>query len=244
MLKFSVVIPIYNEEESIRPLYFSLRNVMGKLGQSYEIIFVNDGSNDKTIEVLYSIDTESTNLVIVDLEKHSGKSQAMQSGFDTAQGELIITIDGDMQYDPNDIPRLLEKMREGNDAVCGWRYKRMDPWIKKISSKIAVTVRRLITGERLHDPACNLAIFKKEILRNVYLSNGMHRFLMLIVLKLGYTVAEVKVSHRPRRFGESKYNIRNRLFQGIVNLVDLSLFDIRQLIKRKLEHEIGEIINK
>lgn len=238
------MIPIYNEEESIRPLYFSLRNVMDKLGQSYEIIFVNDGSNDKTLEILCSIDAESTNLVTVDLKKHSGKSQAMQSGFDTAQGELIITMDGDMQYDPNDIPWLLEKVREGNDAVCGWRYKRKGPWIKKISSKIAVTVRRLITGERLHDPACNLAIFKKKILKNVYLSKGMHRFLMLIVLKLGYKVGEVKIKHHPRRFGKSKYNIRNRLFQGIVDLVRLSLFDIHQLIKRKSECKISYIIRK
>ncbi len=235
MLKFSVVIPIYNEEGSIRQICFSLKNAMDKLGRPYEIIFVNDGSDDKSLSVLNSVDLRLPDLVVVNLKKHSGKSQAMQAGFDTAQGELIITIDGDMQYEPNDILRLLEKMEEGYDAVCGWRYKRNDPWIKKISSKIAVTARRHITGERLHDPACNLAIFKKDVLKNIYLSKGMHRFIMLIVFKLGYKVGEVKVGHCQRRFGESKYNIHNRLFEGIIDLALLSLFDIRQLIKQKAE---------
>ncbi len=232
-MKYSVIIPVFNEEDSVIPLYNSLNEVMSKLDGSYEIIFINDGSNDKTLEALSNINVESTNSVIVDLKKHSGKSQAMQAGFDTAQGELIITMDGDMQHDPDDILQLVEKMREGYDAICGWRYKRKDPWIKKISSKIAITVRRLITRERLHDPACNLAIFKKEILRNVYLSRGMHRFIMFIVLKLGYTVAEVKVNHRLRRFGESKYNIHNRLFEGIIDLVIPFLFDMHKLMRRE-----------
>ncbi len=226
-MKYSVIIPIFNEEDSIIPLYNSINEVMSRIGGQYEIIFVNDGSNDKTFETLSIMGLKETNLIIVNLEKNSGQAPALQVGFDKAKGELIITIDGDMQYDPNDIPRLLNKLAEGYDAVCGWRYERMDSRIKKISAKVAVTVRRLITAEKFHDPGCALTVFKKDVLKNIYLSKGMHVFFSFILLKFGYSVAEIKVKHYPRRFGKSKYNIHNRLFQGIINLARLCIFDLK-----------------
>lgn len=233
MLKFSIVIPIYNEEETVVPLYLSLKRVMDRMEQSYEIIFVNDGSTDNSLGVLNSIDSKPANLIIVNLNKHSGQSAALQAGFDIAEGELIITMDGDLQNDPEDIPKLLEKMKEGFDVVCGWRYNRIDPFSKVFPSKIASTFLRIITRENIHDFGCTLRIFKKEILKNVYLSGGMHRFFVLIMFKLGYKIGEVKVKHYPRRFGCSKYNISNRLLQCLIDSMRILLFDIKKLMKRK-----------
>ena len=246
-MKFSIVIPIYNEEETIIPLYSSLRHAMKKMGQFYEIIFINDGSTDSSLDMLKSINLESAHLVhlvIVNLNKHSGQSIAMQAGFDTAGGELIITMDGDSQNDPEDIPKLLNKMNEGYDIVCGWRYNRRDSWSKVFISKIASAMFRIITKENIHDFGCTLRIFKKEVLKNVYLSIGMHRFFILIMSKLGYKVAEVKVKHHPRRFGRSKYNIRNRLLECLIDSMRISLFDIHRLMKRKSDYQIKEVIRR
>jgi glycosyltransferase involved in cell wall biosynthesis len=244
MLKFSIVIPIYNEEQSIVPIYLSLRRVMERMEQSYEVIFVNDGSSDRSAQVLNSIDLKPPNLTIVNLNKHSGQSAAMQAGFDVAEGELIITIDGDLQNEPGDIPNLLDKMKDGYDVVCGWRYDRKDPWGKLLASNIACTLRRIITKEDIHDFGCGLRIFKKEVLRDIYLSSGMHRFFTLITSRLGYKTGEIKVKHCPRRYGISKYNIHNRLRQCIMDTIRILLFDIHQLMKCRSSYQIKEVIRK
>lgn len=218
----SVIIPVYNEEKSVKPLYASLKNVMSALGEPYEIIFVNDASDDKTREALKALEADSPNSVIISLEEHKGQSAAMQAGFDAARGELIITLDGDLQNDPEDIPNLLEKMKEGYDVVCGWRHERKDPLLKRISSGIAVFARRTFTKEKIHDVGCTLRAFKRDVLKNVYLSGSMHRFFTLIMLKSGYKIGEIKVRHHPRKFGKSKYNIRNRLFEGLAGLIRFS----------------------
>lgn len=241
MLKFSVVIPLYNEEDSIKDLHLSLKKVMDTLGTSHEIIFINDGSKDRSQQILNSICVEQSNLTIINLSKHGGQSIAMQAGFDVARGELIITMDADLQNDPQDIPKLLDKMKEGYDIVCGWRYDRKDPYTKLFISRVACVIRRIIFKEDVHDPNCTLRIFKRGVLKNISLFKGAHRFFTLIMLKLGYKLGEIKVEHRQRRFGKSKYNISNRLFEGIIAILLFSLFDIKSLMKRRPLYEIKNI---
>lgn len=238
------MIPVYNEEGSIMQLCLLLKNTMDRLGQPYEIIFVNDGSKDKSLEVLNGIKSKLSNLIIVNLHEHSGQSAAMQAGFDITRGELIITMDGDLQNDPKDIPKLLDKMKDGYGVVCGWRHDRKDPWDKLVAAKIANVVRKMVTKENIHDVGCALRVFKKECLKNVYLSGGLHRFFALIMFKLGYKIGELKVQHHPRRFGKTKYNIPNRLCEGVIDLIRISLCDIHRLMRRKPNYEIKEVIRK
>lgn len=207
--EFSVIIPVYNEQSSIVPLFSSLRIVMDALAKPYEIIFVNDGSTDDTLKVLKSLASE--NLIGINL-KHSGKSLALQAGFDRAKGKIIITMDGDGQNDPEDIPRLLEKITEGYDVVCGWRRLRHDPPIKKISSKIANGIRKMAFRENLHDVGCALRAYKAQSLMGLRLCRQRHRFLTAILKKRGARIGEVDVRHYPRRAGKSKYGTIKRLF--------------------------------
>lgn len=244
MLKFSVVIPIYNEEESVIRLYSSLKDVMDRIGQSYEIIFVNDGSKDKSFEVLNSIDPKPASLVIVNLKKRCGQSTALQTGFDIACGELIITMDGDLQNDPEDIPKLLDKMKRGYDIVSGWRYDRKDPRRKILASKIANITRRIIVKEKIHDVGCTFRIFKRRVLRDVYLSNGLHRFFTLIMARKGYNITETIINHRPRKFGRAKYNICDRLFKGLIDFTRILLLDMHSLVRRKPNYKISDVIRK
>lgn len=245
MPKFSVIISVYEEEQTVAPLYYSLKKVMEKLGQSYEIIFVNDGSRDKSLDVLKSINLSPANLIIAELDRHRGQSTALQAGFDISQGEFVITMDADLQNDPEDIPRLLDKLKDGYDAVCGWRNNRRDPWSKVITSRLASFFLRFMVKQDIHDFGCPLRILKKEILKNIYLSKGMHRFFTLLMLKLGYKVGEVEVNHYPRRFGKSKYNIRNRLFECLFVFLRISLSNIHNLMKNhKPDYKIREVVRK
>lgn len=245
MPTFSVIISVYNEEQAVVLLYYSLKKVMDRLGQSYEIIFINDGSRDKSPDVLKSINLSPANLVIADLDKHRGQSAAIQAGFDVARGEFIITMDADLQNDPEDIPRLLDKLKDGYDVVCGWRHDRKDPRSKIITSCLASFFLRFMVKQNIHDFGCPLRILKKEALKNVYLSKGMHRFLTLLMFKLGYKIGEVKVNHYPRRFGKSKYNIHNRLFEGLFVFLRIWLSDIHRLLEHhKPDYRIKEVIRK
>jgi glycosyltransferase involved in cell wall biosynthesis len=244
MIKYSIVIPIYNEEGSLVLLFDSIKNIMDQLSPDWEAIFINDHSKDRGLQTLKNIDAQGGHLVIIDLKKRYGKSASLQAGFDNARGEIIITLDGDLQNDPKDIPKLLEKMQEGFDVVCGWRHQRNDPWLKILSANIAGAVRKIITREDIHDVGCAFRVFKKETVKNVYLSKGLHRFLTLIMFKRGYKTGEVKIRHHPRRFGKSKYNIRNRLFEGMANLIDMAMFDARRPMKRKPTYEIRKITSK
>jgi glycosyltransferase involved in cell wall biosynthesis len=212
-MKFSVVIPAYNEERSLPLLYPALKKIMDGLGQPYELIFVNDGSSDRTADFLRSASRCDSAIINVELEKNQGQSAALQAGFDQARGEYIITLDGDLQNDPADIPRLWDKLNEGYGLVCGWRFKRSDPLGKCLEANIAGILRRLITGEKIHDFGCGLRIFPRELLSKIRLSRGLHRFFALLALRAGYKVAELKVSTLPRRFGKSRYKVLARLPQ-------------------------------
>jgi glycosyltransferase involved in cell wall biosynthesis len=242
MLKFSVVIPVYNEEQTLRALYFSLSKVMDETLQPYEIIFVNDYSTDRSQKVLKSINPKPDNLIILNLNEHRGQSAAMQAGFDLARAEFIITMDGDLQNDPQDILKLWDKISEGYDLVCGWRYNRRDPWTKIWSSRIANTFRRVVAGENIHDVGCSLRIFKKELLDKIRLSGGLHRFFTLVALKSGYKITEVKVQHHPRKFGKSKYNIINRFPGCLIDFLCLSLFGVRNSMKYKVYRQNKEVL--
>ena len=242
-VKFSVVVPVYNEEESILPLCSSLKRVMSNLKEEYEVI-INDSSQDQSLKVLTSVDFKPADFIIVDIKDRSGQSCALQSGFDIARGEIIITMDGDLQNDPNDIPKLLDKIKEDYDIVCGWRYHRKDPWDKIFISKIANYFRRVIAKEKIHDVGCTLRVFKKEALKDVYLSWCMHRFFTLIMSRLGYKITEVNVIHCHRRFGRSKYNLHNRLFEGLAGLCYFLFCDIHRVVTKKANYKIKEVIRK
>ena len=215
----SLVIPIYNEDRSLPLFYLALKDVMDSLGQSYELIFVNDGSIDKSLEVLRGLSRRDSTLIIVELDKNQGQSAALQAGFDRAKGEYIITLDGDFQNDSADIPRLWDKLNEGYDLVCGWRQKRADPWPKILESNIACAFRRLITREKIHDFGCSLRIFHRKLLGNIRLSGGLHRFFSLLALRQGYKVGELEVNPLPRRFGKSRYKVLSRLPQCLKDLI-------------------------
>lgn len=215
MPDFSVVVPVYNEEGSIAPLYISLKRVMDSLKKSYEIIFINDGSQDNTLEVLKGLASESAVLCIIDLNLRRGKSRALQAGFDRAQGKIIITLDGDLQNDPADIPRLLNKMEEGYDVVCGWRRVRRDPRIKKVASDIANYIRKASFHENVHDVGCALRAYTLESIKGLRLYRQRHRFLTALLKRQGARIGEVEVKHHPRRSGCSKYGSIRRLFSSI-----------------------------
>lgn len=206
----SVVIPVFNEAANVQALVEELAPVLKGLAAPFEIIFVNDGSTDNTSAILKKIASESKSVRVVSLSRNYGQTAAFDAGFKAATGDVVVTMDGDLQNDPNDIPKLLEKMGE-YDLVCGWRWNRKDKLLKRISSTIANHVRRKTCGDRFKDIGCSLKAYKRECLDKIKLYDGLHRFFPILFEMEGFRVAEVKVDHRPRRCGKSKYNIRNRL---------------------------------
>ena len=241
-MKYSVIIPIYNEEGSLLPLYNSLKEVMNKLNKPYEILFVDDGSTDSSLERLKRIYVNSNSLAIVILKERAGKSEALQAGFDNAEGEIYITLDGDGQDNPKEIPFLLNKMDEGFDVVYGWRCRRQDPFIKKFASKTANLIRRLITKEKIHDVGCAMRVFRKKDVEQVCLSKGLHRFFSAIMVKLGYKVGEVEVVHCPRETGISKYGILDRLVEGTIDSIRFCFLNIHTLMSHERKYQIKEIL--
>ena len=218
-MKLSVVIPIYNEEENIRPLYEELSEVLQSLDHTSEIVFIDDGSSDRSLELLTTIQQQDERVVVVSFRRNFGQTAAMAAGFDYATGDVIVTMDGDMQNDPHDIPALLAKMEEGYDLVSGWRFNRQDAFInRKLPSMIANKLISTVTGVHLHDYGCTLKMFRREITKGIRLYGEMHRFIPAIASGMGSRIAEVKVNHRPRRFGTSKYGI-SRTLRVILDLM-------------------------
>jgi dolichol-phosphate mannosyltransferase len=234
----SIVIPVYNEQDNLKPLISELQEVLRDVGRPYEIVFVDDGSCDQSLKILKDAASYDPQIRVIQLKKNAGQTAAFDAGFRAARGEIIITMDADLQNDPHDIPRLLKKIGK-YDVVCGWRHKRRDPWIKIISSKIANFVRNTLSQEEIVDTGCSLKAFRRECLQNVKLFNGMHRFLPTLVKMEGFTVTQVKVNHRPRRFGTTKYNIRNRMVRAFIDLLA-----VRWMKRRRLNYEIEEIIDE
>ncbi len=204
----SVVIPIYNEEESVDKLYKALKENLEKLGEDFEIIAVDDGSTDSTFLKLSKLAKEDKRLKVIRFKKNYGQTAAMAAGFDAAKGDIVITIDADLQNDPSDIPLLIEKIKEGYDVVSGWRKDRKDAFLTRtLPSKIANYIISEVTGVHLHDYGCSLKAYKKDIVKSFNLYGDMHRFLPAIAKGLGAKITEVPVKHHPRLYGKSKYGI-------------------------------------
>lgn len=227
-MNISVIIPAFNEEATIKSLYERIRAVLYRLGKEYEIIFVDDGSTDRTFQALMNLHEADRRLRVIKFSRNFGQTAALDAGFKAASGQIIITMDADGQNDPKDIPNLLAKL-EDYDCVCGWRFRRNDPWLKRISSRIANFVRNKLSGEDIHDIGCSLKAYRRDALRRLKLYEGMHRFLPTMLKLEGFRVTEIKVSHLPREYGRSKYGIRNRLFKPFLDLLAVSWAKRRRL---------------
>jgi len=204
----SVVIPAYNEEENIPILYEKLKKVLDGLGEDYEIIFVDDGSTDGTYQRLKQLAEKDSRLKVIRFKRNYGQTAAMSAGFEHAKGDVIITLDADLQNDPEDIPLLLEKLKEGYHVVSGWRKDRKDPFLsRKLPSMVANWLISKITGVHLHDYGCTLKAYRAEMVKDLELFGDMHRFLPALTKRRGAKITEVVVRHHPRMFGKSKYGI-------------------------------------
>ena len=241
-MEISVVIPIYNERENIEELYRELKEVLEGLGRSYEIIFVNDGSTDGSAEILDRIAAKDPKVVVVHLRRNFGQTAAMSAGFHQAKGKIIVTMDGDLQNDPKDIPKLLEKMEEGYDIVSGWRKDRKDPyWTRVFPSKVANALISYVTGVKLHDYGCSLKAYRSEILKNLKLYGEQHRFIPALASELGCDIAEIPVNHRPRTRGKSKYGL-SRTFKVLLDLIVVKFLLLYKAKPMRIFGGIGSVI--
>ncbi len=229
---------MYNEEDNLRPLVRELTEVLRGIQKTYEVIAVDDGSTDKSFDVLKELALKDPGLRVIRFKHNCGQTAAFDAGFKAARGKIVVTMDADLQNDPKDIPVLLEGLSR-YDAVCGWRYKRNDPWTKVISSRVANFVRNKLSDEDIKDVGCSLKAFRREAVDKLKLFNGMHRFLPTLLKMEGCGVAEVKVNHRPRKYGKTKYNMRNRIFKSFRDLLA-----VRWMKRRQLNYEIEERVNE
>jgi glycosyltransferase involved in cell wall biosynthesis len=210
---------VHNEEDSLGSLHQQLSEVLGEHGQTYEILFIDDGSTDASYQVLADLQTGDPHLRVVRLRRNFGQTAAMSAGFRYAAGRIIIPMDADLQNDPADIPRLVAKLEEGYDVVSGWRIDRQDTWLsRKLPSMIANWLIGRVTGVKLHDYGCSMKAYRAELLKNVHLYGEMHRFIPALASWLGARIAEIPVHHHARRFGKTKYGI-SRTFRVILDLI-------------------------
>ena len=214
--EISVVVPVFNEEDNVEKLHTKIKEECAKLGRTFEIIFINDGSTDRTAEKCRNLSP----LRLINFRKNYGQTAAFDAGFQAARGEVIITMDGDLQNDPADIVKLLEKMDEGFDVVSGWRFERKDSLSKKIFSRGANLLRKVFMQDKIHDSGCSLKAYKRECFEDLELFGEMHRFIPALLEIDGFKVGEVKVSHHPRISGVTKYNWK-RAFKGFVDMVSI-----------------------
>jgi len=215
-INLSVVVPIFNEEGNVKELHKRIKDECQKLGKTFEIIFVDDGSRDATVEKCKNLSP----LKLIKFRRNFGQTAAFDAGFQAAKGNVIITLDGDLQNDPADILKLLEKMEEGFDIVSGWRYQRKDPLSKKIFSRGANLLRKFFIHDNIHDSGCSLKAYKKECFDDLELHGEMHRFIPALLEIDGFKVAEIKVSHHPRVHGVTKYNWK-RAIKGLIDMMSI-----------------------
>lgn len=234
--RLSVVFPVYNEEENVPVLLDEIGRALQPTGITYEIVAVDDGSTDRSLAVLRDARAKHPTLRVLALEKNSGQTAALDAGWRAARGELVVSLDADLQNDPADIPRMLRNLEEsGSDMVIGVRVNRQDTFARKVQSKIGNTVRNWITGDRITDTGCSLKLVRREAIDRVRLFTGMHRFLPTLVRMQGYRVLEMPVNHRPRQFGLSKYGAMNRAFRGLADCLA-----VRWMAKRNLTYRVRE----
>jgi len=225
----SVIVPLFNEEQSMSILQSELKNALG--GLDHEIIFVDDGSVDRTVERIVA----GSNIRVIRLEKNTGQSAAIYAGLQAARGAIAVLIDGDLQNDPVDIPRLLAEITRGADLVCGYRAERKDTLVKRLTSRIANVVRSRFTKDGVRDTGCTLKAMRRECVSALVPFKGMHRFIPALIKGAGYRLVEIPVNHRPRRFGESKYGLGNRALGAT-----LDMFGVRWLLSRRLNYKLRD----
>ena len=218
--KISIIVPVYNEEKNIPILFDEIVKTMEGFEPDFELIFVNDGSEDQSLEIIRKLREKDKRVKYIDFRKNFGQTAALAAGFDFAEGEIMITMDGDLQNDPSDIPALVKELKEKNlDLVNGWRYKRKDPFIsRKLPSILANKLISWITGVKLHDYGCTLKAYRKEIAKDLKLYGEQHRFIPALAYIEGGKIGEMKVNHRERKFGKSKYGI-SRTIRVILDLM-------------------------
>lgn len=217
-MSISVVIPLYNEEENVRELHDRLKAVLDSLDREYEIIYVDDGSIDNTLSILEEIQSLDPTVMILSFRRNFGQTAAFAAGFDFARGDIVVTMDGDLQNDPNDIPKLVEMIKT-NDLVSGWRKKRKDPFFsRRLPSMIANWLISKVTGVKLHDYGCSLKAYRRDVIKNLRLYGEMHRFIPAVASWYGVRVAEVETTHHPRLRGKSKYGI-TRTVKVVLDLI-------------------------
>jgi len=218
-MKISVVIPVYNEVESVEQLYKELIKVLSSF-DSYQIIFVDDGSSDGSVNVIKKIVENDINTKIIQFHRNYGKSAALGEGFKNADGEYIVTMDADLQDDPKEVPNLIAKLEEGFDLVSGWKKDRKDPLSKKIPSKFFNFITRLFTGVKIHDFNCGLKIYRQSVVKTLEIYGGRHRYIPALAGYKNFKVTEIIVNHRPRLYGETKYG-GSRMFHGFFDLISI-----------------------
>ena len=222
--KISVIIPAFNEQDNIVPLYRELKNVLDSIAQPYEILFVDDGSTDTTFQRMKTIRENDTSVKVIKFRKNFGQSAALQAGFYYADGTIIVTLDADLQNDPKDIPQLITKLeKEDLDVVCGWRHDRQDPPSKKMFSQMANRLRKSLTGETIHDSGCTLRTYRSECVKDLELYGELHRYIPAILQWKGYRIGELPVIHRKRAYGTTKYSW-SRLSKGFLDLIVVSFW--------------------
>ena len=218
-MKISVVIPVFNEQESIKELYMQISAAL-KNQKKYEIIFINDGSSDKSEKAIIDLSNEDKRVKLISFYRNFGKSAALSEGFKYASGEIIITMDADLQDDPNEIFNLINKLDEGYDLVSGWKQKRYDPWTKTFPSKIFNFVTRVLTGVKIHDFNCGLKAYRSSVIKSIEVFGGRHRYIPALAGQMNFSVSEIVVNHRPRIYGETKYG-GSRIFHGFFDLLTI-----------------------
>lgn len=231
----SLVVPVFNEQDNLTDLFAQISAAMARTGRPWEVLFIDDGSDDTSLAVIKDLAARNPEVRYLSFAANAGQSAAFAAGFDAARGDLVITLDADLQNDPADIPAMLDRQAEGFDLVIGWRAKRKDSWVKRICSRIANAVRARLTRDGVQDTGCSLKIMRADMARRVPRFKGMHRFLPALLRIQGARVAEVKVNHRPRTRGVSKYGTWDRLKAGIHDLVG-----VRWLIARSFRAEIKD----
>jgi len=223
----SVIVPLFNEEENVPILQAELRAALRSI--DHEFIFVDDGSADQTVERIEN----APNLRVIRFEKNAGQSAAMYAGLQAARGAIVVLIDGDLQNDPADIPKLVDEISRGADLVCGYRALRRDTRVKRLTSRIANAVRSRYTKDGVRDTGCTLKAMRRECVGALFPFKGMHRFIPALIKDAGYQLVEIPVNHRPRRFGQTKYGLGNRAVRATVDM-----FGVRWLLSRRLNYKI------
>jgi glycosyltransferase involved in cell wall biosynthesis len=234
----SVVFPVYNEEENVPLLLEEIARALDGKGWTYEIVAVDDGSADRSLEVLRAMKSKYPTLRVITFEKNSGQTAALDAGWRAARGRFVVSLDADLQNDPADIPRMMQELdRSGSDMIIGVRVNRRDTLSRRLQSKIGNSVRNWITGDNITDTGCSLKLARRQAIETVRLFTGMHRFLPTLVRQAGFKVVEMPVNHRPRRFGVSKYGAMNRAFKGLADCLA-----VRWMSSRNLRYRIREEI--